>query len=310
MKRGIEYLREITRKNPCLHELTSDESKKLKLTLLEMYRDINEVCDKYNLSLMVSGGTCLGAVRHHGFIPWDDDLDVMMSREDYDVFVSVFETELSDKYSISVPQKSKEPDGLFMKIYKKGTKMTHVAAVSLEKNNGISVDVFPIERMPDVKLFRELKFRFLDLLRILVLSPAFVQRRKNKNGKMYEALFLSCIKSRIYYYSRYFVGWILMPFGAKNLIDLYDKFASSSKGNIYRSIPTGRGMSKGECHPSEVFFPPRKATFEDLEVQIPNQYDIYLTSLYGDYMKLPPLEKREKHFYVELDFGENVEVEV
>ena len=75
----------------------------MKQCLLEMYSDILRVCEKYNIRVMLGGGSALGAVRHGGFIPWDDDLDLIMPREDYNKFISVFDKELSDLYEITSP---------------------------------------------------------------------------------------------------------------------------------------------------------------------------------------------------------------
>ena len=74
-----------------LYELTPEENQSLKSTLVQMFIDVQAVCQKYSLIIMLGGGSALGCVRHHGFIPWDDDLDLMMPRSDYQVFKSVFE---------------------------------------------------------------------------------------------------------------------------------------------------------------------------------------------------------------------------
>ena len=82
MKSDSELMNELAHKTNYLHEMTSSESSAMKRALLDIYRDVAKLCEKEGLTLMLSGGSCLGAIRHKGFIPWDDDLDVMMRRDD------------------------------------------------------------------------------------------------------------------------------------------------------------------------------------------------------------------------------------
>jgi len=300
MKRIAYYLNELARSSDFFYELKEDEKNKLKSVLLDMYRDIKRVCDKYDIQIMLAGGSCLGAVRHQGFIPWDDDFDMMMSRENYDKFISVFDKELSDKYELSVPRRRSESKTLFMQMIKKGTTLLCADDLSKEDSNGIRVDFYAIEKMPDNDFIRSLKFKYLDFIRICAISTN-IYGTKNK---LFKKAFSNSLGNKFYYYIRYAIGFVFSIFGRKRLYDYFDKMASSSKGVKYRCIPTGRGLSKKECHPTEVFFPPKKAMFEGMEVLIPNKEDEYLSSLYGNYMEIPPIEKRERHFYVKLDFGE------
>lgn len=300
MKRTADYLNEVARNSDLFHEMDSYEIKKLREMLLNMYTDIKNVGDKYGLKIMAAGGTCLGTVRHQGFIPWDDDLDLMLSREDYNKFIEVFDKELSDKYGLSVPKKDKQSRTLYMMMYKKGTRLTSINHPNFEdERNGVIIDLFPIEKMPDNKIIRLLKFKTLDLLRIIALSVTFYYNKE----PLFKESFSYNLKSRIYYYIRKGIGFFFSIFGRHRLYELYDKFASSSTGTKYCSIPTGRGLSKKECHESEVFFPAKLAKFEGLDILLPNNPDSYLRSLYGDYMVIPPVEKREHHFYLKVDFG-------
>lgn len=300
MKRTADYLNELARSSDFFYELSQEEKERLTNVLLDMYKDIKAVCDKYDIEIMMAGGSCLGTVRHQGFIPWDDDFDMMMSRENYDKFISVFDKELSDKYELSVPRRQTECKTLFMQMIKKGTTLLCADDLSKEESNGIRVDFYAIERMPDNYFLRNLKFRYLNFIRICAISTNIY----GTNNKLFRQAFSNSLRNRLYYALRYLIGFVFSIIGRKRLYDHYDKVASSSNGKKYCSIPTGRGMSKKECHPTEVFFPPKKAIFEGMEVLIPNKEDQYLSSLYGDYMKVPPPEKRERHFYVKLDFGE------
>ena len=91
MKSDFELMNELAKRSDYLRELTDDESKALKKTLLAMYVDIARLCEAHNLTVMLCGGSCLGAIRHKGFIPWDDDLDLLIPRRDYEQMIRLLE---------------------------------------------------------------------------------------------------------------------------------------------------------------------------------------------------------------------------
>lgn len=290
MKRTSDYLNEIARQSDLFYELTDEEREALKKCLLSIYIDVKTVCDKYGLTLMLGGGSVLGAVRHKGFIPWDDDFDMMMPREDYDKLKEVFEKELSDKYNLSVPRYKNESNSLFMQISKKGTILKGLWDDSII--SGVLVDIYPIEKMPNFVLCRFLKCIVLDIFRIIVLSVAEYKLR-SKRLSVYSVK-RNCL---IYYNLRCLIGFVFSFIGKSRLYDLFDRFASNSRGMKYCTIPTGRKMSRGECLIRSTFFPVVDASFENINVDIPYDSDTYLKNLYGDYMQIPSIEKRERHFY-------------
>jgi lipopolysaccharide cholinephosphotransferase len=295
MKRTADYLNEIAKTEKVFYQISDIESNALKKCLLSMYQDILYVCDKYNLCIMLGGGSVLGAVRHQGFIPWDDDLDAMMPRKDYKVLIKIFDKELSDKYYISVPQYSEESEGLFMHIIKKNTLLQNYTHMK-DENTGVRIDIYPIENAPNNKLLRISMALISDFFRILILSRIFYVSRSN----LFKELFLKSRKSKFYYHLRYLIGMFMSLYSKKCLYDNYDKFVSCSKGNKFCAIPTGRKMFHNEIYKRDVFFPTKKMKFENLMVEIPNKADDYLRILYGNYMLIPPPEERERHFYVNL----------
>jgi lipopolysaccharide cholinephosphotransferase len=297
MKTTKDYIHEFIKTADVFYELSNEESKLLKKCLLDIYLDVAAVCNKYNLCIMLGGGSALGAVRHQGFIPWDDDLDALMPRKDYNKLIEIFEKELGEKYLLSVPRTDNTSEFLFMAIEKKNTLINQV---DLETDIcGIRIDVFPIENVPDNILIRTIKGYSADVFMIIIRSLRFYLNKKD----LFKKSFMRTYKTRVYYCVRYLIGLIVSIFFTKKfLFDKYDKFVSSSKGKKYCGIPTGRRCYRGEIHPRSAFFPPTEALFEGVSVHVPHDVDAYLKRLYGDYMKIPSIEKRESHSYTKIRF--------
>jgi lipopolysaccharide cholinephosphotransferase len=293
MKTTGAYLSELAKTTDVFYELSDEECKLLKKCLLDMYLDVATVCNKYNLCIMLGGGSALGAVRHQGFIPWDDDLDALMPRKDYNTLIAIFEQELGEKYVLSVPQTGCVSSLLFMTIEKKNTLIEFID--SEEDMKGVKIDIFPIENAPDNKLIRTVKGCAADIFRIAITSLRFYRNKK----KLFKDSFMRSYKTRAHYYIRYGIGMIFSVFSKKYLYDSYDSFVSNCKGTKYCAIPTGRKYYPGEIHIRTTFFPPAEALFEGIKVYVPHDADVYLRRLYGDYMQIPPVEKRERHFYTQ-----------
>lgn len=129
--------------------LSDDEREKLKKTLLCMTAEIDAVCRKYDIKMFLVGGSLLGAIRHGGFIPWDDDVDFGMTREDYAKFISIFEQELGENYYLRCPNSLCPNGNRFMQIYKKGTVLETVDGNTPLQPNCVQIDVFPYDAVPD-----------------------------------------------------------------------------------------------------------------------------------------------------------------
>jgi lipopolysaccharide cholinephosphotransferase len=278
------------------YELSNEEHALLKKCLLDIYLDIATVCNKYNLCIMLGYGSALGAIRHKGFIPWDDDLDAIMPRKDYNKLIEVFEQELGEDYTLSVPRTGHESRTLFMMIGKKNTLMGEIDSLQ-EGMNGIKIDIFPIENTPDNKFARTIKACVADIFSLVATSLRFY---KNKNP-LFKECFMRTHITKLHYYIRRFIGLIFSGFPGEYLYNKYDEFVSGSRGTKYCCIPTGRRYYSGEIHSRNVFFPPREASFEGIRVHIPHDADAYLKRLYGDYMRIPSVEERERHFYTEFN---------
>ena len=132
-----------------LYELTEKDINRMHTVLLEIYDDLYKVCEKYSLKLIAGGGTLLGVIRHKGFIPWDDDMDLSMSRDDYEKFIEIFESELGDKYELLAPGYQKGSKVFLMRVLKKNTTLMNMIDENSPYSNGIYIDITPIDYVPD-----------------------------------------------------------------------------------------------------------------------------------------------------------------
>ncbi|MEC1771906.1 LicD family protein [Schinkia azotoformans] len=297
MKNSREYMADLANSSDILYELSEFEQRTLKQVLLEMYLDIEKFCEENNITVMLGGGSALGAIRHKGFIPWDDDLDLLMSRTDYNKFIKNFETELGDKYYLCAPNAQHQSRTCFAKVIKKDTKFREIFDVNSPHHTGVFIDIFPIEFVPDSKNLQKIKGFFMNSISYISFS---VYLFKYKNEVIYK--YMSQSKgSRENYQFRLLIGCVFSFMPHTKWCKLFDKLVTSKNTNKYCGIPTGRKHYNGEILEKEVYFPASKAEFEGLQVNVPNDVDTYLKNLYGDYLKIPPVEKRERHYVVEFD---------
>lgn len=298
MRSESEIMSELSHKTHYLRELSSDESKALKNAILDIYKDVVKLCDKYNLTYMMSGGTCLGAVRHHGFIPWDDDLDIMMPRKDYDILISLLEEgELGPKYEYTYPNAKTDANTIFLKIFRKNSKDIEIHNVNTPFPKGIYIDVFALDTVPKTKFAQKIKGFVANGIQFIAISTLYTQY---PSEKLKEYMMLDKnLKKR--YYIKKVLGSIFGIIPHAKWIYWYDRFVANSNEGQQWGIPTGRKYYNGEIFDQKVYIPVTKGKFEGIDVNLPNNTDLYLRNLYRNYMELPPIEKRERHFICEFE---------
>lgn len=276
-------------------QLTDADIKQTQHELLEMANEIIFVFNKYNLTYTLGGGSALGAIRHQGFIPWDDDLDLNMPREDYDRFIKIFPAELGDKYWLHVPGGRKNFDLPFMQIRKKGTRVRNLLDMETEQC-GLTIDTFPIENTYDNPLKRVIHGIGATFL-LFVLS---CYRLKIKQSKILKLIgnkpeLIKAVKKKAV------IAKLFSFFTFEKWLIISDHWFSRCKDDTSRLvvIPTGRKHFFGEMYHRKEFCTVKQVKFEDRLCNVTQDTDDYLTKLYGNYMELPPEEKREKHFLLE-----------
>lgn len=279
-----------------LYEMTAEDIARMHQTLLEMYDDLFAVCEKYEIKMIAGGGTSLGAVRHKGFIPWDDDMDLNMPRDDYEKLIKVFEKELGDRYVMLAPGYKDGANCFLMRIMKKGTTLLNMIDEKSPYPTGIYIDITPIDYAPENGLILQFKGITADLLRFISYSVYWKQYRSESLKE-----FMMNSQGKAYYKLRMTIGAIFSFWSAERWFAFFDKFIRGKKTN-HITIAAGREKYRGAYYPLDVFYPPKLVPFEDRKMYIVNKEDIYMSRLYGDYMKIPDKGKCEKHLCLKLDF--------
>lgn len=261
--------------------------RKLQLELLEMAKDFKRVCDSNGIEYSLDAGTLLGAVRHHGFIPWDEDLDIGMTRENYDKFIEIGQKELGDQYFLQTWESDPNYALPFAKIRKVGTLYIETASQFASANNGIYIDIFPYDVYPLKDCERKRQKHDISKYAGLLLMKS--------NYKPW--LMLKGIK-RIYVYLRYLPRKILSRFVSRDYIiskckAVMTQYNSIKGENFDLFVDAGAAYYEKWHFPKSMFSKYIQLPFEDTTFSCFKDYDEYLKIGYGDYMTLPPVDQRE-----------------
>lgn len=271
--------------------------KKLQNVLLESLSDILTVCRENEIEITMGGGSCLGAVRHKGFIPWDDDIDLNITREGYEKFAPLFLEKYGDKYWLLDAQRTDDYPVICPQVRRKGTVVRNRDDFKKDEC-GACIDLCIIENIPDNPMLQGCQGFASLALGLLASCRRFYQ---HKAGYLALAAGNEAATRAVKIKSR--IGSVLFFTDYGKLNALWDRCNSLCKNtaSTYVSVPGGRLRYFGERYLREDFFPACRGMFEGMEVPLPRNVDGYLSHLYGDdYMTLPPESEREKHAVVEL----------
>lgn len=236
---------------------------------MNMLRYIKETCEQNKLTYFLSGGTLLGAVRHQGFIPWDDDVDVMMPRKDYDQFVNIVNRE-NNKYFMYTIYTEKTYYYDFGRLIDKDTILIERDHFPI-RDLGLGIDIFPMDGLPTKNVI--LKNHILHVQKLHQISESLRQTNKYKD--------MDSIKYKCHLFLAKLVSFSC---------DIYARMYRFDHSNHIACVVGLRGMK--EIMPRKPFSEGILLKFEGEYFAVPKGYKIYLQKLYGDYMKLPPVSQR------------------
>lgn len=296
----FEFFKNLTTNNDGFIKLEGDLLKRYQRSLLAIVEDIVEVCEENSIYYSLCGGSALGAIRHGGFIPWDDDMDIFLLAKDRELFFDKFKEKYDYKYWIH--NSNTQNYGLSMgQIRQKGTVFRGKEDFDLEEA-GFCIDIFWIEDIPDNKILRNAHG-------FLCMGFGFLLSCRNffKNRKLMTELMKEHKEIRFAFSIKLTVGFLISWLSVSRWTKLTENVYSliKNKNSKCVSVPSGRKHYFGEIYSREAVTEVISVPFEDRQLNIPKGYDEYLGKLYGDYLKLPDEDKRETHIVMELKFPES-----
>lgn len=261
----------------------ADDLKQAELSIL---REFIRVCDSLGLKYYLLGGSMLGAVRHRGFIPWDDDIDVGMPRRDYQRFLRQGKSLLPERLFLQNLYTDPEVLHNITKLRDSSTTFIETSVKDRRINHGVFIDIFPLDVYPDdprsrSRIERGAKWASRRIYLAYTLPPEL----KPRGLKALGLRVLGCL------------AVLRFPRTIDALRRREALYSAEHSGSLIANYCGAWG--KKEYVPASWYGEGVPARFEDLEARIPDRAELWLTQVYGDYMRLPPPEKRKAHHYAE-----------
>ncbi len=275
---------------------TQETLKKIQKIEFDILQEIDIICRAHNLTYFAIGGSVLGAVRHQGFIPWDDDIDIGMPRKDYEAFLRYAAEELPEGYFLQTFFTEKNSPFYFAKVRKDNTKFVEYYIKDLDIHHGLFVDIFPFDNVPDNDILKELHYRLCRIANHLYLSKALTtvcssrfERKDNYKG-----------------FIRKLLHFMLLPVPKSLLFRMLDgcvrMFNNKNCSEISHIVRRRLRVKLDDLYPL-VYMP-----FGETQIPVPNNYDAYLTAQYGDYKNPPADGKRYEHMPYCIEFDSQEEL--
>lgn len=260
--------------------MASYDIRPLQLHILDILLGIDTVCKKHNLRYYIMAGTMLGAIRHKGFIPWDDDIDIGMPRKDYDLLIKNAKEWLPAPYEMVCGENDKSYPLPFAKIQDSNT--TLIERIGLKYLGGVYIDVFPLDGVPDNKMAQRVHFaKYFIYKKILYLTF----RDPYKHGKGISS-WMPLLCRKVFKTHK-------IQRSIRNILTKYD----FDKQVLIADYDDG---SRGVMN-KEILGNPTPVLFEGKEIMGVERYDIYLKQKYGNYMEIPKSGQQRQHNFYFLD---------
>lgn len=271
--------------------LSPMEQKKLQKIQMIALLEINRLCKKHNLRYFLAFGTLLGAVRHQGFIPWDDDIDITMPRDDMLRFVSICKDELDSAFFIQTPETDLEYSLPIFRLRVNGTKCVELDFKDVNIHNGIFVDIYPCDNIPNSRI-KQIIYKYISkylITSVNILSGVYVQHLP-----LFKKIVAYTLSSPLRFLNKF------------TRIKLRDGYLSqyNKHDTKYVVVQDGNGLVWKYIYPHKFIDTVELLNFEGLNLPCSKLYKNMLSQMYGDYMVLPPVEKRRQHHgFLQLEFG-------
>ena len=250
---------------------------------LELLKIFVDYCYAHDLRYYLVCGSALGAVKYGGFIPWDDDIDVGMPRQDYERFIADAQAELPRNVFVQNYRTDKSFPHVFTKLRNTDTTMIEENVAHLDINHGIYIDVFPLDGYPtkksEIKSLRRKK-KILNWMHYCALN-----NKKSKKVKLRDGFFRALGYHKITYKTLARLDALISRYGT----DCSDIWCNH-----------GNWQGEREYAPKSQYGKGIEASFEGIKVIIPEEYDAYLTQKYGDWRSDPPKDKQKTHHLVKV----------
>ena len=266
-----------------------------KIQLLELLNleELVRICNKHNIQYFLIGGTLIGAVRHKGFIPWDDDIDVGMLRKDFDRFIEVCKTELNtEKFFLQTPQTEKgSADFEIARIRLNNTHLKEYHRRNLNLHDGFFIEILPYDDLPeDDKKAKKYYFKFKYLKRIVGIRMGY----RYQLGRVYKRI--------IFYIVTFFSRLIPLNYLYNKAVNYHKKYENTNSSKVF--LLGGAYNYKKESHLRKTVEEYTQLEFEGKNYPVPKNYDMFLREEYGDYLTPPPPERQKSSCLAEyVDFG-------
>lgn len=276
--------------------------KRLQREILSILDDFIRVCEDYHLEYFGIAGTGIGAIRHHGFIPWDDDIDIAIPRKDFEKLIRIVEKKMGDRYLILNARNNPAYPLMTTRLVKRGTVFVEEVMRDVDCPFGIFLDLYVLDNVADNPVLYQIQSWsawFWSKLMILRAIPKPVLMQKGIKAKLIWSVCRAAhMTLKILHVSP---RWLReqCEFQCRR----YNKKSTRRMAFLPDTSPYWNVVDRKKCYPL------KKLEFEGRRMNFPANLEEMLENMYGDYMQLPPVEKRKTHYPYRLEFSAESERE-